>query len=55
MRRPIIAGNWKMNKTQSETVKLLNEGEDIFENLTSFKGQFQILFKALKASNKKTK
>lgn len=25
MRRPIIAGNWKMNKTQSETVKLLNE------------------------------
>lgn len=36
------------------TVKLLNEGEDIFENLTSFKGQFEILFKALKASNKKT-
>lgn len=36
------------------TVKLLNEGEDIFEDLTSFKGQFDLLFKALKDSNKKT-
>lgn len=25
MRKPIIAGNWKMNKTVSETVKLLDE------------------------------
>lgn len=25
MRKPFIAGNWKMNKTNSETVKLLNE------------------------------
>lgn len=25
MRRKIIAGNWKMNKTPSETVKLINE------------------------------
>ena len=25
MRRPMIAGNWKMNKTPAETVALLNE------------------------------
>ena len=25
MRRKIIAGNWKMNKTSSEAVKLINE------------------------------
>jgi triosephosphate isomerase len=25
MRRKIIAGNWKMNKTPSETVTLINE------------------------------
>jgi triosephosphate isomerase len=25
MRRPIIAGNWKLNKTPSQTVKLVNE------------------------------
>ena len=25
MRKKIIAGNWKMNKTPSETVALLNE------------------------------
>ncbi len=25
MRRPIIAGNWKMNKTPSETIELLSE------------------------------
>ena len=25
MRRPIIAGNWKMNKTPSETIKLISE------------------------------
>ena len=25
MRKPIIAGNWKMNKTPSEAVKLINE------------------------------
>ncbi len=29
MRRKIIAGNWKMNKTQSETVILLNELYDL--------------------------
>lgn len=29
MRRKIIAGNWKMNKTQSETIMLLNEMLDI--------------------------
>lgn len=31
MRKPIIAGNWKMNKTQTETVELLNR---IVENYT---------------------
>lgn len=36
------------------TVKLLNEGEDLFDNLTSFKGQFDMLVKALKASKKNT-
>ena len=25
MRKKIIAGNWKMNKTPSETIKLINE------------------------------
>ena len=25
MRKPIIAGNWKMNKTPSEAVELINE------------------------------
>ena len=25
MRRPMIAGNWKMNKTPAETVALLQE------------------------------
>ncbi|MFW5652315.1 MAG: triose-phosphate isomerase, partial [Acetivibrio ethanolgignens] len=25
MRKKIIAGNWKMNKTPSETVALINE------------------------------
>lgn len=37
------------------TVKLLNEGEDIFDDITSFKGQFDILLKTLQASNKKSK
>jgi triosephosphate isomerase len=31
MRRKIIAGNWKMNKTPSETVKLLNELKPLVE------------------------
>lgn len=35
------------------TVKMLNDGEDIFEQVMSFKGQFQILFRALKAASKK--
>ncbi|HCB27523.1 MAG TPA: GTPase, partial [Enterococcus sp.] len=30
------------------TVKMLNDGEDIFEQVMSFKGQFQTLFRALK-------
>lgn len=34
------------------TVKMLNEGEDIFEQAMSFKGQFQGLFKSLQNSNK---
>lgn len=34
------------------TVKMLNDGEDIFEELTSFKGQFRTLSKALKSSTK---
>lgn len=29
MRRPMIAGNWKMNKTPAETVKLLQELKNI--------------------------
>lgn len=34
------------------TVKMLNDGEDIFEQVMSFKGQFQELFKSLQNSNK---
>ena len=34
------------------TVKMLNDGEYIFEELTSFKGQFKTLSKALKSSTK---
>ena len=30
------------------TVKMLNDGEDIFEQAMSFRGQFEILFKALR-------
>lgn len=30
------------------TVKMLNDGEDIFEHVMSFKGQYQTLFRALK-------
>ncbi len=35
------------------TVKMLNDGEDIFEQVMSFKGQFQTLFRALKGVSKK--
>lgn len=34
------------------TVKMLNDGEDIFEDVMSFKGQFNMLFNALKDSDK---
>ena len=34
------------------TVKMLNDGEDIFENVMSFKGQFNTLLKAVQKSNK---
>ena len=37
------------------TVKMLNDGEDIFENVMSFKGQFSTLFKMLQDSNKSKK
>ncbi|ALS00245.1 GTPase [Enterococcus silesiacus] len=37
------------------TVKMLNDGEDIFEQTMTFKGQFQTLFKAVQNSNKKSK
>jgi uncharacterized protein (DUF697 family) len=36
------------------TVKMLNDGEDIFEEVMSFKGQFNTLFKALQQSKKLT-
>ncbi|STP29724.1 GTPase domain-containing protein [Enterococcus durans] len=35
------------------TVKMLNDGEDIFEQVMSFKGQFQTLFRAFKTVSKK--
>ena len=35
MRRKIIAGNWKMNKTPSEAVALVNELKDLVKNITS--------------------
>ena len=34
------------------TVKMLNNGEDVFEQVTSFKGQYQTLFRALKSLKK---
>lgn len=34
------------------TVKMLNDGEDIFEQVTSFKGQYRALFKVLQNSRK---
>ena len=37
------------------TVKMLNEGEDIFDNVLTFKGQFNSLYKTIQASNKKNK
>lgn len=35
------------------TVKLLNDGEDIFDDMLSFKGQFNTLFKAVQSVGKK--
>lgn len=35
------------------TVKMLNDGEDIFEQVMSFKGQFNTLFKAIQGVSKK--
>lgn len=35
------------------TVKMLNDGEDIFDQVMSFKGQFDTLFKAIQGVNKK--
>lgn len=35
------------------TVKMLNDGEDVFDNVMSLKGQTDILFKTLQNSNKK--
>ncbi|WP_430603629.1 hypothetical protein IGJ02_001198 [Enterococcus sp. DIV0724b] len=37
------------------TVKMLNDGEDIFEQTMTFKGQFKTLFNAVQNSNKKSK
>lgn len=37
------------------SVKMLNEGGDIFDDVLSFKGQFNLLLKALKSSGKTTK
>lgn len=34
------------------TVKMLNDGQDIFDEVMSFKGQFNLLFNALKDSDK---
>ncbi|EAG3031971.1 GTPase, partial [Listeria monocytogenes] len=34
------------------TVKMLNDGEDVFEQVMSFKGQFHTLFNALKVGKK---
>jgi hypothetical protein len=31
---------------------MLNDGEDIFEQAMSFRGQFEILFKALRKAKK---
>lgn len=35
------------------TVKMLNDGEDLFDDLTTFRGQFQMLSNAVKNSRKK--
>ena len=32
MRKPIIVGNWKMNKTPSEAVALINELKPLVAN-----------------------
>ncbi|MBO0440172.1 YcjF family protein [Candidatus Enterococcus ikei] len=37
------------------TVKMLNDGEDIFEQTMTFKGQFKTLFDAVQNSSKKSK
>ncbi len=37
------------------TVKMLNDGEDIFDDVLSFKNQFNTLFSALKSSDNATK
>lgn len=35
MRKTIVAGNWKMNKTPSETVALVNELKPLVASETS--------------------
>lgn len=35
------------------TVKMLNDGVDIFDDVMSFKGQFSTLFKAIQNAKKK--
>ena len=35
MRRPIIAGNWKMNKTPTETMRLIEELKPLVRNATA--------------------
>lgn len=37
------------------TVKMLNDGEDIFDDAMSFKAQFKNVYDVLKSSNKATK
>ena len=50
MRKPIIAGNWKMNMTPSETAKLIGELKPLIANEACDAGRVLVNGKAARAS-----
>lgn len=47
MRKPFVAGNWKMHKTSQEAIKLVDELQPKLENLTQVEIVFCVPFTAL--------
>ena len=49
MRKPVIAGNWKMNKTVSEAVTLASELNNTIGNITDVQAVICPVFTAIKS------